>query len=336
MSIDTAEEHIASENINKNERTSHPHDAVKGVPNRLPSSLIRELSALSPGKALFALFLEWLGIAAAIAAYVLTKNPFVYLFAVIFIGARQQALTVLGHDASHYRFLPNRFWNDWISNFFMQWPMFISTEGFRKYHGAHHRYLNDEKDGNRFLWKTHNQEGHLVEEWTYPKSKGQLAAKIIRRGLFFTGLRWIIRGLIGMFVIRGSLPSMLARILFYGAFASWFTMAGLWWEFLLLWIIPLCTWHIVTQYIRLIAEHSAVQSDVPGYQETRTTIPKVWEALFILPRNIGYHLEHHWYPSVPFYNLPALHKALMDTEEFPRSANISYSILRSLQEVVKK
>ena len=28
--------------------------------------------------------------------------------------------------------------------------------------------------------------------------------------------------------------------------------------------------------------------------------------------NMQYHLEHHLYPNVPYYNLPALHEAIKD------------------------
>src|SRR6185295_1391819 len=67
------------------------------------------------------------------------------------------------------------------------------------------------------------------------------------------------------------------------------------------WLVPFCTWQILVQYVRIICEHSAVESDEEEYSITRTTIPTWLESIFILPRNVGYHLEHHWYPSVPFY-----------------------------------
>ena len=106
--------------------------------------------------------------------------------------------------------------------------------------------------------------------------------------------------------------------------------------FALLWVLPLCTWHITIQYMRLIAEHSAVSSEDPAYQGTRTTIPTRLEALLILPRNIGYHLEHHWYPSVPFYRLPELHARLMREPRFAANADVSTSILRSLVHVTHR
>ncbi len=55
----------------------------------------------------------------------------------------------------------------------------------------------------------------------------------------------------------------------------------------------------------------------------------------VSPCNVGYHIEHHWYPSVPFYRLPDLHKELMAREGFRRHAVVRRSILASLGECLK-
>jgi len=92
---------------------SHPHDFLGRIPNRLPAQIIRELSVLQPWKAMAAIVVEWVGILVAIALCEAVWHPLVYGAAVIWIGARQHALTVLGHDAAHFRLLPNRRWNEW-------------------------------------------------------------------------------------------------------------------------------------------------------------------------------------------------------------------------------
>ena len=59
------------------------------------------------------------------------------------------------------------------------------------------------------------------------------------------------------------------------------------------------------------------------------------EKFFILPRNIGYHIEHHWYPSVPFYRLPELHRLLMARNGFRAHAVVRRSVVISLGERIK-
>ena len=88
-------------------------------------------------------------------------HPALYVLAVMVIGSRQHALLILGHDASHYRYLPTRWQNDLFANLFLMWPTFASVEGFRKFHGTHHQYTNLPNDGNRHIWYTHDAAGEL-------------------------------------------------------------------------------------------------------------------------------------------------------------------------------
>ena len=141
-----------TEDISKNPVVVHPHNTAKLVPERLPAAKIKELSQLEPARALTATAEEWLAIAAAIALSSYFWHPALYVIAVVFIGARQHALIIMGHDASDYRYLPRRWQNEFLANLFLMWPVFASVEGFRKFHGTHHQYTNLSDDGNRHIW----------------------------------------------------------------------------------------------------------------------------------------------------------------------------------------
>jgi fatty acid desaturase len=325
-----------TEDISANPVVKHPHNTSRVIPERLPPATIKELSRLQPARALTATAGEWAAMAAAIAISMNFWHPLLYVVAVMFIGARQHALLVIGHDASHYRYLPTRWQNDLFANLFMMWPSFASVEGFRKFHGPHHQYINLPDDGNRHIWRTHDAAGELAPDWQFPKTRAGLLLVLLRRAAFFTGLFWIVRGLVGMFLLPSPRWMRAAMFAFYGSIAAALTYFGGWSTFLLYWIVPYCTWHIAAQYTRLICEHSAVESDEEEYAITRTTIPTWFERIFILPRNIGYHIEHHWYPSVPFYRLPELHEALMARDGFQTNAVVSRSVLASLNACVRE
>ena len=254
----------------------------------------------------------------------------------VFIGARQHALLILGHDASHYRYLRTRWQNDLFGNLFLMWPTFASVEGFRKFHGTHHQYTNLANDGNRDLWHTHNAEGELEPEWVFPKTRLGLALMLLRRAAFVTGISWILRGLVGSSFIPSPRWMVAARLAFYVSAACLLTLFDAWPGLVWYWLVPFCTWHIAAQYIRLICEHSAVEAEEGEYRVTRTTIPTWLESIFILPRNVGFHLEHHWYPSVPFYRLPELHQFLMLREGFQANAVVKRSVFASLGECIKR
>ena len=177
--------------------------------------------------------------------------------------------------------------------------------------------------------------GELEPGWVFPKTRLGLALVLLRRAFFFTGMFWIVRGLVGSFLIPSPHWMLAAKLAFYLRVAGALTFFDAWRGFLLYWLVPFCTWHILVQYVRIICEHSAVESDEEEYAITRTTIPTWLESIFILPRNVGYHLEHHWYPSVPFYRLPELHQQLMAREGFRTHAVVRRSVLTSLGECVK-
>jgi fatty acid desaturase len=312
----------------------HPHDLVGAIPERLDPRDVRRLSVLAPARAIAAITVEWSILALAIAVGTLVDAWPVTLLAIVVIGARQHALTVIAHDAAHFRLLPHRQLNDWVGNVLLAWPMFISVQGFRHYHGDHHRHLNREGDGNRALWNTHDAEGRFTWEWRYPKTPLLYALKLARRVFLLTGLFWIVRGLIGGFMFGVSLLGHVVRLLLWAAVAWLLTVFDAWPEFFLYWVVPYCTWHIAAQYIRLTCEHSAIQSEDPRYADTRTTIPGWIGRFLVLPRNIGYHIEHHWYPSVPFYRLPELHALLAQRPGFRAHAHCERSILDSLRQCI--
>jgi fatty acid desaturase len=311
------------------------HEFQGSVPERLPAEVIRKLSVLQPWKAISALLFEWVNIAFAIAVCETWKHPLLYVGAVVWIGARQHALAVLGHDAAHYRLLPGRQWNDWIADIATQWPTFLTLEGFRYYHVEHHRFTGAAGDGNRKIWRTHTVQGDLTAEWTFPKTFPALVLMILRRAAFLTGVFWILRSVVAAVVFRRSWLQVVARLAFYVAGIWVIVAAGAFQGFLRYWIVPYCTWHMASQYIRLVSEHSAV----PGageYTITRTTLARFWERWLIVPCNIHYHIEHHWYPSVPFYNLPTLHARLMTQPEFHARAVVTPSLVASLRQCIAR
>jgi fatty acid desaturase len=314
----------------------HPHDYVEELPDRPPIEAIRSLSRVENVRALRAIAAEWVLIAGAIAVCQAYWHPLLYVAALVFIGARQHALLVIGHDASHYTMLQPRWLNDAVAELFIFWPGFLSTSVFRHFHRDHHRYLDTPKDGNRQLWRTHTAEGDLTAEWIYPKSGAALLRLIAMKMIGVKGLLWIVKGVLSMFAKPefrdNSWWFVLARSAYYAAIAAAIWRFDLGTEFLLYWVLPFCTWHIASEHMRLVCEHSAVPHTAAPYHLTRTTVPRTWERWMILPRHIGYHHEHHWYPSVPFYRLPELHTLLATTTSFAQYGHTTHGVIQALRE----
>jgi len=320
------------------EDIEHPHAYVEKLPDRPPIHVIRDLSRLNEFRAGLAIVVEWVGIAAAVALCERFWSLPLYLCAVVFIGARQHALLVLGHEASHFTLFKKKRWNDWVADLVLYWPTFLSVGVFRYFHQDHHRYLGTEKDKNRELWHTHTYEGVLAKDWEFPKSMAGLLLLLLRKLALVEGIGWITKGTLSMFARpeyrKKSWLYAAARSGYYASIGLLLWRLNLATDFLLYWIIPYCTWHIVIQYVRIICEHSAIPTSTPPYHLTRTTLPSLWERILILPRNIGYHHEHHWYPSVPFYHLPRLHTVLTTGTKFGQCGVISRGVMSALRQCI--
>lgn len=298
-------------------------------------ALVRELSLLSPGRSLFKIALEWCGVLCATWLCLHFWHPALYLLAVAFIGARQHALAIIVHDGAHYRLAKNRKLSDAISELFCAWPLLLTTtHRYRQNHLQHHLHLNSEADPDFARKQT--------PEWKFP----QRPTKLLGR-LFTYALGWgTVASLMIISSFKGrSAPAdpvfRIGRILFFLAAAAVVTAVSGWKIVLLFWIVPLLTWTQLTLHIRSIAEHFAIPeaSAESAHQEifsgSRTTRLTLMDRMFIGPRAVGYHLEHHLFPSVPFYNLEKLHDALMDNPEYRDHVHVSHGYHRVLLECVR-
>ena len=80
--------------------------------------------------------------------------------------------------------------------------------------------------------------------------------------------------------------------------------------YLILWILPLCTVLQALLRFRAICEHGAVRDQSSPLLAARTNLGPGWLRWFLFPYQVNYHIEHHLYPAVPHYNLPACHREL--------------------------
>src|SRR5262249_22939297 len=77
-------------------------------------------------------------------------------------------------------------------------------------------------------------------------------------------------------------------------------------ELLVVWFVPLLLVGALTA-IRGFTQHGITEATDP-YLASRTMLPGPIVSFFLLHEN--YHLEHHLFPEIPSYNLPALHRLI--------------------------
>ena len=283
----------------------------------IDSKELKRLSILQSWRTSLALALDWLVIAAAIAASEYFGNIWAYLVAVALIGGRMHALGVLVHEASHYRFLKNRKLSERIMDVFAAWPVGTTVDGYRQNHLAHHQHINTEDDPD---WVV--KQG--MTAFTFPQKMRVLTLRLLGYLVAISSLMDIAHLLPR---VSKNAPKntryRLTRLGFYLVCAALFTVLGIWKGVLLYWLVPYFTVFFLFLYVRSVAEHFGGMDYEEELGSTRTVYPYLWERLFFAPHNINYHLEHHMFPGVPYYNLPKLHEALMRDEAFRAKAHLT-------------
>jgi fatty acid desaturase len=268
--------------------------------------IIKELSGLKPAIPCTFMLLDWVSIVAVILICQAYWNIGLYCLAVAFIAARMVGLTALLHDGAHYRLFKTRILNDLVSDIFCAWPVGITTNYYRRVrHFQHHQNIGLPDDPH--IWQTYRQNSI----WNSPRTKLGLLTHLFV--VMVKGPYASIRGLFRTLRYEKRARSSWLRVIYYLAIAAAIAYFDLYKIFFMYWVVPWAILFPVIHEFRLMAEHFGLQgqSNENG-SGTRTTITNWFEKVFLISHNLNYHAEHHLYPSVPFFNLPKLHKLLTE------------------------
>jgi fatty acid desaturase len=304
-------------------------DEFRGVSTgplpHLQAHQVAELSRIDSWRALRDLALDS-GVIVLAAWFAETvMNPLTYVLAVILIGVRFHALAVLMHDATHYRLFRSRGWNE-LAGELLAWLLLITLHGYRKNHFAHHRHLNTDADPD---WARKKNDPYFA----LPQG-GRLVAVLLLKGIcgarFFTEARNVIRNKQLQQVPRNL---KIRRALFYMAVLAAAAYWNLWLLLLTYWIVPAMTSLAFILYVRSLAEHHGATMIWDGdmLSGSRHLEAKWWEKFLLAPHNVHYHVDHHLYPSVPYYNLPRLHTLLLTQPEYVARAHVTDGYFRGLR-----
>jgi fatty acid desaturase len=256
----------------------------------------------------------WGVIALAMAFFIAWPNPLSFVIAVVVIGGRQLGLAILMHDAAHRALFKNTRLNDTLGAFLCGWPVGASLTLYRPYHLSHHRHTQQKEDPD------------LILSAPFPISKDSFWRKMRRDILGVTGYQ---RRMEFFRMEMGDDPSRMQRWLKLWGAEKYFVLsnvviftvcvvAGVWWAYFALWLLPLLTWYQVISRIRNIAEHAVVGDNDDRLRNTRTTLTNWGMRMVLAPYWVNYHLEHHLFVFTPCWKLPAAHRMLIEQGFGPR------------------
>ncbi|HKB79534.1 MAG TPA: fatty acid desaturase [Thermoanaerobaculia bacterium] len=97
-------------------------------------------------------------------------------------------------------------------------------------------------------------------------------------------------------------------ILFQLAVLASIALIGGWWIAFKLYVVPVFFVFPIAFALNRLGQHYSINPDDPAQWSTLVKRSWFWDPVFLFS---NYHLEHHYFPGVPFYNLPRLQRLLM-------------------------
>jgi fatty acid desaturase len=248
----------------------------------------------SNAKAAAMVAFNWALIAAILAVPALWPNPLTILLAIVLLGGRLLGLGVMMHDCGHRAMFAHPGLNDFVGQWLCAGPILSNLDGYRNNHAQHHVLAGSDKDPD------------LPNYRNYAVSKASFRRKILRDLTGRTGIRQMLFLFRVLWFKRLVGPVIVNALMFAACWA-----AGSPWVYAL-WPLAYITTYMLYSRIRNAAEHAVVPDlySPDPLQHTRTTYARWWERLTVAPNKVNYHLEHHLLPTVPPYNLKALHETL--------------------------
>ena len=246
----------------------------------------------------------------------------------------------VGHELTHKTPFKTQFWNDFFLTIygFLGW---FDPIGYRLSHSKHHQFTtHKDLDGEVVLPAKLDINGiiffynllginpkaiwHTLKMWT-------LAALGDSTKSSFFGLEWMAKLIPAENEKLRRNHRNWARFVLLGhlALATIFIATGNWILVLIInfgclfspWLCFLCNW----------PQHLGLVPDVADFRlccRTFTCGPLIG----FLYWNMQYHIEHHMFPSVPFYNLPRLRKAI--EHDLPPATHGLWATWRSMWPIV--
>jgi fatty acid desaturase len=309
----------------KNSQGRKSSDHAEIVRQLQASAKPTELVARTSWPTIAALAGNWIGIICSIAALFFVPW-YVQPFLLLFVAARQHALLILMHDASHFLICRSKAWNDFISDLFCSFPFGIATRTYRANHISHHEHLNTEEDPD--LVRTVGPAGD-AKDWLFPMPHARLI-KFFLQDLFGRSFVYVFATMADLrrqaraskqvrceyrfsYMVIGLYAVVMASML-YATHKPWMILYG--------WLVPMFVILPLILRLRALAEHYALPRK-HIFSESRTVRPPWWERFLIAPHNVSLHLEHHLFPYVPWFKLPELHKRLMQVDSYRLNAHVN-------------
>jgi fatty acid desaturase len=224
-------------------------------------------------------------------------DPWVLVPVYIALGYLWMGMVTFMHDALHYTLFRSKALN-WAFGILCMLPIFATFVGFREDHIEHHRHNRSPRDPDSFTMGRRGF-GDFVLFYAYALIGGVLSFihfNFIYPFQKFGPRLWAIQ-----------LFEIALKTAVYWVVLAWAASHGMFGKALEVWLYPVLVLSLLNS-MRFIAEHYGAPWNAGQMAGTRTVTSNPLHSFFW--NNINWHIGHHVYPSVPWYNLQKLHRLL--------------------------
>jgi fatty acid desaturase len=215
----------------------------------------------------------------------------------IALGYLWMGMVTFMHDALHYTLFRSKALN-WAFGILCMLPIFATFVGFREDHIEHHKFNRSPRDPDSFTMGKRGFADFLLF-YAYALIGGVLS--FIHFNFIYPFQRFGLR----LWAIQ--LFELALKASVYWLVLSWAAEQGMLGKAFEVWLYPVLVLSLLNS-MRFIAEHYGAPWDAGQMAGTRTVISNPVNSFFW--NNINWHIGHHVYPTVPWYNLQKLHKML--------------------------
>ncbi|MFT5111545.1 MAG: fatty acid desaturase [Parasphingorhabdus sp.] len=285
--------------MKSNENKQTKSSAADYGQNVVPRVELKQLLRKSDWRGGRQLSLHLVFICATAALVNYTQNSWLIWSAMLIHGCGLVFLFAPLHETIHRTAFQQRKVNDVVA-FGIGLVLFLGANHFRRFHFDHHRYTQDPRRDPELAGKNVSSMANYLL---------YLSGILFWKGAFTTLINCALGKADSSYITAVSKTGIIkeARILLlvYGVlFLSGIVDQR---ALLIYWLIPMV---LAQPFWRgwLLAEHTGCEQSSDMYANTRTTFTNPLTQFFLW--NMPFHVEHHAYPAVPFYQLPALHKLI--------------------------
>ncbi len=214
----------------------------------------------------------------------------------ILAGASLHGISLFVHEGVHSTLSTNPLWNRCLS-ILCALPVWQNFSAYKVLHLKHHRHLGEEGDPDHYPNYT---------QWTWLEFAMYWGRLILGYPAYITAIP-LLGFIQGNFrdrlwiILEVMLLITLIVLVWHSNIPTMLLVHG--------WLMPMVVINTIVN-IRGMSQHTLLEHEKDEIRGTRTIVTNPITTFFMCNEN--FHLEHHLYPNIPWYNLPQVHQEMKE------------------------